>query len=67
MKGNSYRLGRMAEKIAEVKLREMGFVMIEKVEPARTSSGVYLRQCSGDFRAVMPPDGVSVLVEVKYR
>lgn len=60
------RTGRMAEKLTEIALRQRGYLLVEKVEAPRTKTGVYLRTCSGDFRAIQP-GGLSVLVECKYR
>ena len=63
---HSEKIGKLAEKICATRLRELG-IIAEKIEPARTRDGKYLRQCSGDFWGILPPTGRSVLVEVKYR
>ena len=58
------RNGRIGERLCEIALRQRGYLLIEKVEAARTQTGIYLKTCSGDFRAV-EPGGRSVLVECK--
>jgi hypothetical protein len=58
------RNGKLGERLCEMALRQAGFLLIEKVEAARTQSGIYLKTCSGDFRAI-EQGGRSVLVECK--
>lgn len=62
----SQRTGRLGEALCELELKRQGYRMVEKVEAPRTKTGIYLKTCSGDFRAV-GPEGRSVLVECKWR
>ncbi len=62
----SQRTGAMAERLCEIALRQAGYRLVEKVEAPRTKTGIYLRTCSGDFRAV-GDEGRSILVECKWR
>jgi len=72
---NSNKIGQRGEEKAKERLLELGFLMIEKVENAwkvaRNKGGSISRawpaaKVAGDFRAVEPPFGRSVLVEVKH-
>ena len=64
------RNGAKAEELVEARLKARGFVLVEKVEvPFRLTAGGGIsarRKVSGDFRAVVPGSGRSVLVEVKH-
>jgi len=66
----SQKKGRIAEALVQAKLESLGYKLIEHPEPARikTAKGyIYAKKVSGDFRAIDPAVGRSVLVEVKYR
>lgn len=66
----SQSTGRMAEQLCRIALEQAGYAMIEKVETPRIQVKgrfIYTKTCSGDFRAVEPKTGKSVLVECKYR
>lgn len=62
----SQKTGKIAEQLCEIALKRAGYRLVEKVEAPRTKTGIYLRTCSGDFRAV-ENGGRSVLVECKFR
>jgi len=62
----SQRTGKIGEQLTEIALKQAGYLLVEKVEAPRTRGGIFLRTCSGDFRAV-EPGGRSVLVETKFR
>ena len=65
------RNGALAEELVYRDLIRRGFCLVEKVEVPfrvnkRTGGVSARRKVSGDFRAVDPRDGRSVLVEVKH-
>lgn len=71
---NSAKKGKKGEGLAEERLAAMGFAFIEKVENAwnvmRGAGGSIVKawpaaKVAGDFRAIIPPQGRSVLIEVK--
>lgn len=70
MARQSQRIGTRGECVVERHLRLTGFAMIERVIPpsiVKNGRPIWLRRVSGDFRAVEPGTGRSVLVEVKAR
>jgi hypothetical protein len=63
-------IGKRAEQLVERRLQHMGLELIEKVEVGvKVIRGrrIFTKPVSGDFRAVVPVSGKSVLVEVKCR
>ncbi len=63
-------VGRNVQTIVGHRLRALGLACIEEVHTGmRKIGGKYLhaKAVSGDFRAVLPPTGRAVLVEVKHR
>ena len=71
----SQRLGKRAEEAVRLALQAAGFRMIERVatpwtvtfREGRPQAAFPVAKVSGDFRAVEPGTGRSVLVEVKCR
>lgn len=63
-------MGAHVEQVVEHRLRGLGLAMVERVHTGMAKIAgryVHTRAVAGDFRAVLPPSGRSVLVEVKHR
>jgi hypothetical protein len=70
MSRRSQQTGAAGEDAVARQLRAAGFSMVERVIvpfTVRRGAPVYLRRVSGDFRAIVPGPGTSVLVEAKAR
>lgn len=66
----SQRIGESSEAIVKILLDRRGYRMIEHPQSRRVKTDrgwIFIDKLSGDFRAIQPGTGKSVLVEVKYR